>query len=454
MEKNTLIAQFKEKKVDKIKFAFTDTDGILRGKVIHIQKFLEGLDAGYGFCDVVFGWDSSDTLYDRAGFTGWQTGFPDKPCYIDLSTMREIPWQNNIPFFLADFSGDGTHAAGAAVCPRSLLKKVVAECAAMGYHPEFAQEFEWFNFRETPSSLNEKQFTKLQPLTPGMYGYSILRTSQHSDFYDALFNGLAAFQVPLEGLHTETGPGAYEAALLHDHALAAADKAVLFKNAVKEIAAGFGLTASFMAKWNSTLPGCSGHLHQSLWNPERSQNLFFDAAAEAQISTLMKHYIAGQLHCLPELLPMYAPTINSYKRLVEGTWAPTTRSWGFENRTAALRVINPDAARTRLETRVPGSDSNPYLAMAAALASGLYGIRHKLSLDQTPSRGNAYADPSATRLPGNLYEAALAMKNSTLANALFGNEFVTHFTETRLWEVREFNKAVTDWELKRYFEII
>jgi glutamine synthetase len=275
-----------------------------------------------------------------------------------------------------------------------------------------------------------------------------------SDFYYALFNGLTQMDIPVEGLHTETGPGVYEVAIIHDQVLKAADKAVLFKNATKEIAWKHGIIASFMAKWSEKLPGCSGHIHQSLWSPDKSSNLFYDAADANKMSDTFKHYLAGQLYCLPHLVPMYAPTVNSYKRLVEGAWAPTTITWGFNNRTTALRVLNPLPDYTRLETRIPGSDSNPYLAMSAALASGLYGIKNKLPLTIDPTTGSGYENDKHGKLPSNLFDASMQMKNSAIAKELFGADFVEHFTQTRLWEYQQYTKHVTDWELKRYFEII
>ena len=436
----------------KIKFAFADIDGILRGKVIHRRKFLEGLEAGYGFCDVVFGWDSADVVYDNAKLTGWHSGYPDAPARIDLSTFRKVPWENDLPFFLADFSrADGIDLPA---CPRSLLKRIVQQCTDLGYHAEYAQEFEWFNFRETPQSLQEKDFRHMQPLTPGMFGYSILRPSGESDYFNDLFDWLSEFDIPLEGLHTETGPGVYEAAIIHDEIMKAADKAVLLKTAVKEIAYRHGIVATFMAKWNAELPGCSGHIHQSLWSPDRSRNLFYEAEDADKMSPLMKQFIAGQLHCLPHILPMFAPTVNSYKRLVEGAWAPTTITWAIENRTTALRVINDSAGHTRVEHRVAGADSNPYLAMAAALASGLYGIKNNLSLDIAATQGNGYENKTQGTLPANLRDATQAMKASLLAVELFGEAFVDHFTSTRDWEWRQYTRQVSDWELRRYFEII
>jgi glutamine synthetase len=451
MDKQHILEFLKQNDIHHIKFAFADIDGILRGKVIHTKKFTDGLEDGYGFCDVVFGWDSSDTAYDNSAVTGWHTGYPDRPCRIDLSTFRTISWQNDMPFFLADFSGEGNDGVP---CPRTLLKRIAQECENLGYHPEFAQEFEWFNFSETPKSLADKNYTDPEPLTPGMFGYSILRPSQQSDFYYDLVNLLEKFGIPLEGLHTETGPGVYEAAIIHDHVLAAADKAALLKNAVKEIASKHGITASFMAKWNEALPGCSGHVHQSLWSADKSTNLFYEAADPLHMSDLMKHYLAGQLYCLPHLTPMYAPTINSYKRLVEGAWAPTTITWGVDNRTTAHRVLNLTPAYTRLETRIPGSDTNPYLALSAALASGLYGIKHKLPLNIPPVNGNGYLDKSNGSIATNLIDAATAMKNSAVAKELFGETFTAHFANTRIWEWRQFMKQVTNWELKRYFEVI
>jgi glutamine synthetase len=437
----------------KIKYAFADIDGVLRGKIISRQKFMDGLADGYGFCDVVWGWDAADAPYDNGQTTGWHTGYPDATVRIDPTTMRRIPWENNTPFFLADFS-HADPANDLPACPRSLLKRIAADCHRMGYHAEYAQEFEWFNFRETPQSLHQKGFLNPEPLTPGMFGYSQLRPSLEAAYFTDLFDLLARFDVPLEGLHTETGPGVYEAAIHHADILQAADKATLLKTGVKEIAYRHDIVASFMAKWNADLPGCSGHIHQSLWNLDQTRNLFFDPDKPDRISDLMRHFMAGQLHCLPHILPMFAPTINSYKRLVEGAWAPTTVTWSIDNRTTAIRVLTPSEKLTRVEHRVAGADANPYLAMAAALASGLYGIRHGLPLTISATTGNGYQDKQHGILPGNLGEATHIMRESAIADELFGAAFVDHFTRTRDWEWRQYVRQVSDWELKRYFEII
>jgi len=436
----------------KVKLAITDIDGILRGKVVHKDKFMSIVDGGFGFCNVVFGWDAVDTAYDNAEYTGWHTGYPDANAQLDFTTFRQIPWEDNLPFLLGDFGGETGKSL--AVCPRSLLKKVKRQAIDAGYAPMFSQEFEWFNFAETPETLKEKSFTNIEPLSPGMFGYSLLRSSLNSPFFNDLFDLMLQFDVPLEGLHTETGPGVYEAAILYGDILEAADRAVLFKTGVKEIAYQHGIMASFMARWNRELPGCSGHVHQSLWDDDQQTNLFFDESNENAMSPQFQSYVAGQLHCLPQILPMYAPTINSYKRLVEGAWAPTTTTWGLDNRTTALRVLAGGKKSTRLETRVPGSDANPYLAMAAALASGLYGIKNNLKLDQPKTVGSGYKDDRHGILPHDLQEATAIMKKSELAEELFGADFVDHFVRTREWEWQQYSQAVTDWELKRYFEVI
>ena len=447
-----IIQKLSDSSTEKVKLAVTDIDGILRGKVISFEKFVSVAEKGFGFCDVVFGWDAADVAYDNAAVTGWHSGYPDAMATIDVQTFRQIPWENDLPFFLADFSNEKSHVS--AVCPRTLLKQIRQQANKAGYIPYFSQEFEWFNFIDNREELYKNNFRNPQPMTPGMFGYSVLRASLESNYFHDLFDSLKKMNIPLEAIHTETGPGVYEAAMLYSEILEAADRAVLFKNSVKEIAHRHGIIASFMAKWNENLPGCSGHVHQSLWSANGKENLFFDKKTKTGISVLMESYIAGQLHCLPHILPMYAPTVNSYKRLVEGAWAPTTLTWAIDNRTTALRVLAAGAGSTRLETRVVGSDSNPYLAMAACLASGLYGIKNKLKLKTLPTKGSGYADTKNGILPKNLWEATQAMKDSPIAKELFGENFINHFAGTREWEWRQFSKVVTDWELKRYFEII
>lgn len=445
-----VLERVKQSGANKVKVAITDIDGILRGKYLHLDKFTSAVEGGFGFCNVVFGWDSSDVCYDNAAYTGWHSGYPDALVRLDPATYRQVPWDNNVPFLLGEMvDADG---APLPICPRQVLKRVLRDLRTRGYSAFAALEYEFFHFRETSQSLAAKSHVGPTPITPGMFGYSLLRMNQSRDYLNALFDELGAFRVPIEGLHTETGPGVMEAAIRYSEPLEAADRAVLFKAGAKEIGHRFGVMPSFMAKWNADLPGCSGHVHQSLWDKDGLINLFFKDGNSPNMSPLFEHYVAGQLHCLPELLPMYAPTINSYKRLVEGAWAPTKANWGIDNRTTALRVISGGKS-TRLETRVNGSDSNPYLAVAAALASGIYGIVNQLSLPAAV-KGSGYADTKAQTLPRNLEDATCKFEQSSLAKAFFGAEFVEHFATTRHWEWRQYARAVSDWEMRRYFEII
>jgi len=444
------LEKIRKSSATKFKVAITDIDGVLRGKYIHRNKLESALESGFGFCNVVFGWDAGDVCYDNASYTGWHTGYPDALARLDLSTYREVPWDGGVPFLLGEFVDEHGHPL--PICPRQLLKRVLARAGAAGFDVVAAFEYEFFHFRETSHSLAERGHVRPDPLTPGMFGYSLLRLNQSKEYVNALFDELGAFGVPIEGLHTETGPGVMEAAVLYADALEAADRAVLFKASAKEIGHRFGIMPSFMAKWRADLPGCSGHIHQSLWSSGK-KNVFHGGAEPGRLTRTFEHYIAGQLHCLPEILPMFAPTINSYKRLVEGAWAPTKANWGVDNRTTALRAIPGGKKSSRLETRVNGSDSNPYLALAAAVASGLYGIENELPLAPAV-KGNGYEDREAATLPRNLAEATERFESSELAQSLFGAEFVAHFAATRRWEWRQYSKAVTDWELARYFEII
>ncbi|HUG20962.1 glutamine synthetase family protein [Piscinibacter sp.] len=434
----------------KVKVAVSDIDGILRGKYLHLDKFFGAAEGGFGFCDVVLGWDSSDTCYDNTTLTGWQHGFPDALARIDLDTLRHVPWDGRVPFFLGEFvKADGSPSP---ICPRQTLKRVLRRAEKLGVQPLCGVEYEWFNFAETPQSWAAKKGVNPEPITPGMFGYSLLRMNHKREYFNALMDEMAAFGVPIEGLHTETGPGVYEVAILYSEALEAADRGILFKTGAKEIGARFGVMPSFMAKWNAQYPGCSGHIHQSL--SDGKKNLFFDAKSPRQMSPLFESYVAGQVACLMEFAPMFWPTINSYKRLVDGFWAPVKPTWGIDNRTASFRVLIGGPKSTRLETRCPGADMNAYLAMAAVLAAGLHGVEQGLKLTTPPITGTNQGAENVPRAPRTLIETTRNFRQSAIARDWLGDDFVDHFAATREWEWRQWLDGVTDWELKRYFEII
>jgi glutamine synthetase len=435
--------------IEHVKIGVFDGDGILRGKYLSRDKFLSGLDKDLGFCDVILGWDSNDQLYDNTSFTGWHTAYPDAAVRLLPATRREIPFEPKTWLFLGEFAGRAE-----SVCPRGTLRRVLERAASMGYVVSAAAEFEFFLFAETPQSVREKGYRQLQTITPGAFGYSVLRSSVHSDLYHELLQLGQSMRFPIEGLHTETGPGVLEAALSHCEALEAADRAALFKTFAKVLAQRHGLMATFMAKWSNSVPGQSGHLHISL-HDHQGQSVFHDPSQPYEMSQAMRWFVGGQQALMPEFLAMVACTVNSYSRLVPGFWAPTSATWGVENRTTALRVIRGGPASQRVEYRIAAADINPYVALAAAIGSGLWGIEHRIEPDGA-IEGNAYEREHAPhrRLPASLYEAAERLAASKPARTLFGDAFVEHHAATRQWEEREFRKAITDWELARYFEII
>jgi len=268
--------------------------------------------------------------------------------------------------------------------------------------------------------------------------------------------------VEIEGYNREHGPGMYEMNIRYANVLTAADRTLLFKTGVKEICHQMGLTASFMAKWSDQEDGSSGHSHLSLWDSNLERNLFWDDEAEGKMSPIMRQFLAGVLEKLPEFMVLYAPVINSYKRYIEGTWAPLNTTWGMDNRTCAVRVINNGRRAIRIENRVPGSDANFYLVFSAMLASGLYGIEQQLELPDKLA-GNAYdtatvakalSDGRIKALARNLTDATSLFESSEVAREYLGTDFVEHFVTTRRWEVKEYEKAVTNWDRRRYLELI
>ena len=451
---STLVDIYRAEGVRRVKIGFTDIDGVMRGKYLSLDKFASIADGTSGFCDCVFGWDVDDQLYDNARYTGWHTAFPDATFRIDLSSERRLADEQNIPLFLADFVGEGEYHP---ICPRNQLKRMIDRASSAGFASRMAFEYEFFVFKETPASAAAKHYRDLEPLTPGNFGYSLLRTFSLSDLFNELMEHCANHGINLEGLHCETGPGVWEAAITVDDALAAADQAALFKVLTKSFFQKRGMIATFMAKWSMDYPGQSGHLHQSLVTTGGTRSVFFDDQDSSGMSDLMRHYVAGIQTHLPALLAMTAPTINSYTRLVKGAWAPTASTWGIENRTTALRVIKGSAKSQRVEFRIGAADANPYLTAAATLGAGLLGIAAKLPLGDA-IQGNAYevqdSLPSAQQLPANLLDATRAFEASDAAIELFGQAFVEHFAASRKWEVREYERHLNDWQLKRYFEII
>ncbi|MFC6670269.1 glutamine synthetase family protein [Marinobacterium aestuariivivens] len=441
-----------ERGLSDVKVGLYDVDGVMRGKYMCKEKFFSALESGFAFCDVVLGWDSNDQLYENVGvkYTGWHTAYPDAPVRVLPHSCRDVPFEPDMLLFLCEFDG-----AAASICPRNVLQRVLQRAEGLGFDAYAAFEYEFFLFNETPDSVREKGYRNLKPITPGFFGYSMLRNSVHAELYQELLELARRMDFPIEGLHTETGPGVLEAALMVDGAANAADKAALFKTFVKVWAQRNEMMATFMAKWSNDYPGQSGHIHMSLRHRDGSGSAFFDPDGPKHMSRLQRQFIAGQQKLMPQLLAMMAQTVNAYSRLIPGFWAPTDATWAVENRTTALRVIPGSDKSQRVEFRLGSADANPYIALAAALGAGLWGIENELEPEDEVI-GNAYAQehPESLSLPLSLADAARELHRSEVAKELFGAAFVEHYAATRLWECQEFRKHITDWELQRYFEII
>ncbi|WP_201369325.1 glutamine synthetase family protein [Ktedonobacter robiniae] len=447
--------------IEYIKLGTPDIDGVFRGKRVDARFFLDSVEDGFAQSDVIFGWDIAENVLPNLHISNWERGFTDFVMKPDLSTFALVPWEQNVASCICDMWNE--QGEQIIVSPRHVLKNIIERARQMGYAAMAASELEVRYFREDQASLRDKNFgTHLVPLNPGTNCYVISHATTDEPLIGHIARMMRDYGVDIEGYTREHGPGMYEMNMRYTDILTAGDRTMLFKNGVKEISHQLGYLATFMAKWNDQEDGSSGHTHVSLWDLNKERNVFWEQEAEGHMSQTMRHFVAGVLAKMPELMAIYAPTINSYKRYVEGSWAPTNTTWGMDNRTCSIRVINTHKRAIRIENRVPGCDANFYLVFAATLASGLYGIEHQLEL---PPRldGNAYQsgklDQALKRgdiktLARNLSEAADLLEGSEMAREYFGSYFVDHFVTTRRWEVREFEKAVTDWERRRYFELI
>ena len=435
--------------IEHVKVGVFDTDGILRGKYLSRAKFLSGLDKDLAFCDVILGWDLNDQLYDNVQFTGWHTAYPDATVRVLPATRREIPFEPKTALFLAEFSGRAE-----TVCPRGTLRRVLERAAHMGYAVSAAAEFEFFMFAETPESVREKGYRHLKSMTPGSFGYSVLRNSVHSDLYHQLLDLGEAMRFPIEGLHTGNRP---RCARGRAHLLRGA-RSGRPRGALQDLCQGARATPRAhgdvhgqMVEQRSGSERPSAHFAAK---DERRQRLprSVEAARHVGRDALVRRRPAGADAGAARHDRLHGEQLLA---LVPGFWAPTSATWGVENRTTALRVIRGGPSSQRVEYRIAAADINPYIALAAAIGSGLWGIEHRIEPDPAIV-GNAYdrEHPAHRRLPATLYEAAERLANSAAARALFGDAFVEHYAATRQWEEREFRKAITDWELARYFEII
>ncbi|MDZ7882620.1 MAG: glutamine synthetase family protein [Mycobacterium sp.] len=442
-------ALFDRHQIRTVQFGMPDIDGVLRGKFVPAEFFLESIaHRGSTVPNIVFGWDIEDTLMDCLSFSGWQTGYSDVVLKPDLSTLRLLPWEPGQALVLCDVTN--TDGSPVEVAPRTVLKNQVERAAALGYSFTAGYELEFYLYRETSESAAAKGYRNLLPATPGVATFSLQRAAALEDVIGAIREGMRACDIPVLASNTEYGAGQIEINIEHGEALVTADRVSIYKNGVRRIAEQHGLLASFMAKVSTDSAGSSAHIHQSLQRTsELGRNAMWGGDGP---SKTMRHILAGQLDSMREFTVFYCPTVNSYKRRVPGSWSPVSASWGEDNRTAALRIIANEESACRMENRVPGADANPYLALSACIASSLHGMANELE-PPAPVEGNAYDIPG-TELPASLADAITELESGTIARKAFGDIFVDHYVATRIWERDRHRVAVGDWELKRYFDRI
>jgi glutamine synthetase len=431
--------------VDTVVLAIPDMQGRLQGKRFHAQFFLdEVLQNGTETCNYLLAVDVDMNTVGGYSISSWDRGYGDFAVRPDLGTLRLVPWQPGTALLLGDT--EWLDGAPVAPSPRQILRRQLDRLAEHGWTALAGTELEFMVFRDSYEAAWEAGYRELTPVNQYNVDYSVLGTSRVEPLLRAIRNGMAGAGMTVESAKGECNLGQHEIALRYDEALTTADNHVVYKNGAKEIAAQAGLSLTFMAKYNER-EGNSCHLHVSLRDDDDSP--VFAGDRPNGFSEAFEHFVAGQLAVLRELTLMYAPNVNSYKRFAEGSFAPTAAAWGLDNRTCALRVIGHGAS-LRFENRTPGGDVNPYLALAAAIAAGLYGIEQELVLEpEFP--GNAYASDKP-RVPGTLRDAAELFEKSSVARAAFGDDVVEHYTNMARVELAAFDAAVTDWERVRGFE--
>ncbi|MBA2359941.1 MAG: glutamine synthetase [Actinobacteria bacterium] len=414
--------------------------GRLMGKRLHAEFFLdEAVEHGVEGCNYLLALEMEGDPVPGYALASWEQGYGDFRLQPDLATLRRIPWLESTALVLADvLSHDGKDVKPS---PRQVLKAQVERAEALGYTPKFGSELEFYLLRETYEEAYAKHYRNLTPSVPYILDYHILASTFDEPFIRQIRNGMHAAGIRVETSKGEAWPGQHEINFRYADAVAMADNHVIYKNGAKEIAHLNGCSITFMAKPDHTWLGSSCHIHSSLWRDGE--------AAFAGESDVFKHYLAGQIAALKELAIFLAPTINSYKRFAAGSWAPTTLAWGHDNRTCGFRIVGHGPA-LRTETRIPGGDVNPYLAFAAMLAAGLYGIENGLELPP-PLEGNAY-ESDAERFPHSLREAIAALEEGKIARQALGDEVIDHYLNYARTEQRLFDEVVTCYERERMFE--
>ncbi len=435
--------------IDTVVVAMPDMFGRLVGKRFHAAYFAEHAHEETHACNYLLANDIDMEPVPGYAATNWEKGYGDFVLKPDMKTLRRIPWLEATALVLCDVVDH--HGEPVPHGPRAMLKRQVERLATQDRRAFFASELEFYLFEETYASARDKHFRDLATAGSYIEDYHVFQTTKEEPVMRAIRNGLHDAGIPVENTKGEWGPGQAEVNVRYADALEMADRHVVLKNGIKEIAHLAGKSVTFMAKWHYELAGNSCHVHSSVWDGKGTTPLFHDAAATHGMSALMRSYLAGQLAHAREITYFLAPFINSYKRFQVGTFAPTRAVWSRDNRTAGFRLVGEDTKNVRVECRIGGGDLNPYLAFAALLAAGIEGMDRGLELE-APHQGDAYTGESLREIPKTLREATEELDRSEMLRAAFGDEVVEHYLVTARWEQFEYDRRVTDWELLRGFE--
>ena len=440
--------------IDTVLVAFPDLQGRLVGKRVTGSYWREHMGAGtepLHMCNYLLAVDSEMNVLPGYAFASWDQGYGDMAAQPDLATIRTIPWLEKTALVLCDLLDEET-GAPVEVSPRRILQRQVEHAAAAGFTLNFASELEFFVFRDSLEEAAAKDYTNLTPHSLVVEDYHILQTTRDEYLIRDIRNGIDGAGVPVEFSKGEAGKGQHEINLLYADAVEMADRHVIYKNGVKEIAAQHNRAVTFMAKFSSDEVGSSCHVHSSLWSLDGKKAMFDDHHGPHGMSETFQHYLAGLIATAQEFSLLWAPTVNSYKRFQPGSWAPTGIGWGVDNRTLGFRKVGHGQG-CRVECRIPGSDANSYFAFAGQIAGGLYGIKNELPLEE-PFVGNGYEATGIGRIPWNLPDAIAVWEGSEIAKECFGDEVHHHILTMAKGEWLASNQSVTDWELRRYWERI
>ncbi|MCB5204973.1 glutamine synthetase family protein [Neorhizobium sp. T786] len=439
-----------EGRIDTVIAAQVDMQGRLMGKRFHAEFFIESAYKETHCCNYLLATDMEMETVSGYKATSWEKGYGDYTMKPDLSTLRRVPWLEGTAMVLCDVLDHHTHE-DVPHSPRAILKKQVARLEAMGMKAFMATELEFFLFDQTYEQAQASGYRDLKLASAYNEDYHIFQTTKEEEVMRAIRNGLQGAGIPVENSKGEASAGQEEINVRYADALTMADRHVIIKNAAKEIAWSKGKAITFLAKWNYNAAGSSSHIHQSLWSADGKTPLFFDKDGEHGMSQTMRHYVAGLLAHAGEITCFLAPYINSYKRFMAGTFAPTKAIWSKDNRTAGYRLCGEDTKAIRIECRVGGSDLNPYLAMAALLAAGIDGIEKKMELEPA-FVGDAYGRKDIREIPHTLRDATALMSGSEMLRSAFGDDVVDHYARAARWEQEEYDRRITDWEVARGFE--